>query len=73
MEATGVYWKPVGDVMAQTQSGGRGDGEHAGAQGAPARDWTRGSPNRKAGALLPSSVRVGWAIRSKAGLARTQP
>src|SRR4051812_39199885 len=26
---------------------------------APARAWTRGSPNRKAGALLPSSVRVG--------------
>ena len=40
---------------------------------APARAWTRGSPNRKAGALLPSSVRVGCAIRSKAGLARTQP
>src|SRR4029079_12467506 len=38
-----------------------------------ARAWTRGSPNRKAGALLPSSVRVGRAIRSKAGLARTQP
>src|SRR6185503_6745960 len=40
---------------------------------APARAWTRGSSNRKAGALLPSSVRVGRAIRSKAGLARTQP
>ena len=26
---------------------------------APARAWTRGSPNRKAGALRPSSVRVG--------------
>src|ERR1700745_1537449 len=32
---------------------------------APARVWTRGSPNRKAGALLPSVVRVGRAIRSK--------
>src|SRR6266540_767542 len=40
---------------------------------APARAWTRGSPNRKAGALLPSSVTVDCAIRSKAGLARTVP
>src|SRR5665811_1570965 len=32
---------------------------------------TRGSPNRKAGALLPSAVSVGSATRSKAGLART--
>src|SRR6266508_2306925 len=40
---------------------------------APARAWTRGSPNRKAGALLPSSVTVGCAIRAKAGLARTVP
>ena len=30
---------------------------------APARAWTRGSPNRKAGALLPSSVRVGRGIK----------
>jgi hypothetical protein len=34
---------------------------------------TRGSPNRSAGDLLPSSVRVDCATRSKAGLARTQP
>src|SRR6266542_267538 len=40
---------------------------------APARAWTRGSPNRKAGALLPSSVTVDCAIRAKAGLARTVP
>src|SRR5262245_40173035 len=40
---------------------------------APARAWTRGSPNLRAGALLPSSVTVGCAIRAKAGLARTVP
>src|SRR5664279_4957517 len=34
---------------------------------------TRGSPNRKAGALLPSAVSEESATRSKAGLARTQP
>jgi hypothetical protein len=39
---------------------------------APSRAMTRGSPNRKAGALLPSAVSVGSATRSKAGLARTQ-
>src|SRR5665647_1666284 len=38
---------------------------------APSRAMTRGSPNRKAGALLPSAVSVGSATRSKAGLART--
>jgi hypothetical protein len=32
---------------------------------APARAWTRGSPNRRAGALRPSAVVVGCAIRSK--------
>jgi hypothetical protein len=32
---------------------------------APARAWTRGSPNRRAGALRPSTVVVGCAIRSK--------
>jgi hypothetical protein len=39
---------------------------------APVRAMTRGSPNRRAGALLPSSVKVGCAARSMAGLARTQ-
>ena len=39
----------------------------------PARAWTRGSPKRGAGALLPSSVTVGCANRSKAGLARMCP
>src|SRR4029078_1537706 len=39
---------------------------------APARAMTRGSPNRRAGALRPSQ-RVGRATRSKAGLVRTQP
>jgi hypothetical protein len=34
---------------------------------------TRGSPKRRAGALLPSAVTEGSATRSKAGLARTQP
>jgi len=38
---------------------------------APAGAWTRGSLNRRAGVLVPSSVRVGSAICSKAGLART--
>ena len=42
-------------------------------QRAPSRAMTRGSPNRSAGDLLPSSVRVDCATRSKAGLARTQP
>src|SRR6266536_373623 len=40
---------------------------------APSRAWTRGSPNLRAGALLPSSVTVDCAIRAKAGLARTVP
>src|SRR4029077_4796429 len=59
-----------GHQGAQALVGDAGDGV---VHKAPARAWTRGSPNRKAGALLPSSVRVGRAIRSKAGLARTQP
>src|SRR5215469_15243143 len=40
---------------------------------APARAWTRGSPNLRAGVLRPSAVRDGCAIRSKAGLARMVP
>ena len=40
---------------------------------APARAWTRESPNRMAVALRPSAVTVGCAIRSKTGFARTQP
>src|SRR5260221_12115304 len=40
---------------------------------APSRAMTRGSPKRRAGALLPSVVTAGSATRSKAGLARTQP
>ena len=35
---------------------------------APARTWTRRSPNRSAGAFLPSWVRVGLVIRSMTGL-----
>jgi putative transposase len=35
---------------------------------APARAWTRRSPNRSAGAFLPSLVRVGLVIRSMTGL-----
>ena len=40
---------------------------------APARAWTRESPNRMAVALRPSAVTDGCAIRSKTGFARTQP
>src|SRR5690349_5049303 len=40
---------------------------------APARAWTRGSPNRRAGVLRPSASAEGCATRSKAGLARTVP
>ncbi len=39
---------------------------------APVRAMTRGSPNRRGGALRPSTT-DGRATRSKAGLARTQP
>src|ERR1035438_6191698 len=38
---------------------------------APARAWTRRSPNRSAGAFLPSPVRVGLVIRSMTGLTST--
>jgi hypothetical protein len=40
---------------------------------APARAWTRESPNRMAVALRPSAETDGCAIRSKTGFARTQP
>jgi len=39
---------------------------------APARAWTRESPNRMAVALRPSASTDGCAIRSKTGFARTQ-
>ena len=57
---------------AQALVGDAGDGKLVVAR-APARAWTRGSPNLRAGALLPSWLRVGREIRSKAGLAKTQP
>jgi hypothetical protein len=40
---------------------------------APARAWTRRSPNRSAGAFLPSSVTVGLVIRSMTGLTSAVP
>src|SRR6266516_7809126 len=40
---------------------------------APARAWTRRSPNRSAGAFLPPSVTVGLVIRSMTGLTSAVP
>src|SRR5689334_25021343 len=40
---------------------------------APARTWTRRSPNRGAGAFLPPSVTVGLVIRSRTGLTSAVP
>src|SRR5512135_962424 len=61
-----------GDVGAQAPVGEAGDGVDP-VVSAPTRAMTRGSPNRRAGALLPPTVVEGSATRSKAGLARTQP
>src|SRR6266550_4535647 len=46
---------------------------HSMAAIAPARAWTRRSPNRSAGAFLPSSVTVGLVIRSMTGLTSAVP
>src|SRR5712691_5653639 len=43
------------------------------AAAAPARAWTRRSPNRRARAFLPSPVTVGLVIRSMTGLTSTIP
>src|SRR5215471_9999932 len=40
---------------------------------APARAWTRESPERMAVTLRPAASTVGCAIRSKTGFARTRP
>jgi pimeloyl-ACP methyl ester carboxylesterase len=61
-----------GDQDTQALVGEAGCGEQRLAQGA-VRAMTRGSPNRRAGVLPLAVSTVGCAIRSKAGLARTQP
>ena len=79
-QATQVVGHLAGAVGGAEQPGGQGaqalvrqaagGGQRQGQ--APARAMTRGSPNLRAGARLPSLVRVGCATRSMAGLARTQ-
>ena len=69
----GVGSEQPGDEWPQGLVGKPADDQTAGGQRAgQGRAMTRGSPNLRAAALRPAA-RVGRAIRSKAGLARTQP